>query len=154
MRAAAKVAGFGVLNGGLRGIVPDHPASTAMRKVLRPVTGLASSSAPENVKEAAVAIDVSPVQKPCWEFDDWELAGGEEDLFGGSGVSTPRLVFGGAPSLAEAKEATYELKEALEKYQDSILSPFKRNLSDFIELNTRKIMILRCISTCFCYLFI
>ncbi|CDP05826.1 unnamed protein product [Coffea canephora] len=129
MRAAAKVAGFGVLNGGLRGIVPDHPASTAMRKVLRPVTGLASPSAPENVKEAAVAIDVSPVQKPCWEFDDWELAGGEEDLFGGSGVSTPRLVFGGAPSIAEAKEATYELKEALEKVYLSAPSTPKTGLS-------------------------
>ncbi|KAL3503360.1 hypothetical protein ACH5RR_037809 [Cinchona calisaya] len=122
MRAAAKVAGLGVFNGGFRGILPDHPVSAAARRIARPVTtGVASS---EDLKEAAVAIGVSPAQKPCLEIDDWELAGGEEDLFVSSGASTPRLVFGGAPTLEEANEATSELKDALEKaYLSSPTTP-------------------------------
>lgn len=121
MRAAAKVAGFGVLNGGLRGIVPDHPVTTATRRIARPVTGFAASSSPassDNVKVAAAAASID--QKPCWELDDWEFAGGgEEDSFlASSGEATlTRIVFGGAPSLEEAREATFELNSALEKYK-------------------------------------
>ncbi|KAL3508589.1 hypothetical protein ACH5RR_027990 [Cinchona calisaya] len=125
IRAAAKVAGLGVFNGGLRGIVPDHPVSSAVRRFPRPIIGFGeSSSVSENVKPAAVAVDTASLQKPCWGIDDWELAGGEEDVFLPSGDTMTRLVFGGAPSLDEAKEATYELKDALEKaYLSSPTTP-------------------------------
>lgn len=118
MRAAAKVAGVGVFGGvGLRGIAPDHPVSSAVRRIASPVAGYGAS---ENVKATAVAVDLAPVQKPSLDIDDWELAGGEEDLFLASCEASPRLVFGGSPSIEEAKEATCELKDALEKYQNLI----------------------------------
>uniref|UniRef100_A0A5B6YW31 Uncharacterized protein n=1 Tax=Davidia involucrata TaxID=16924 RepID=A0A5B6YW31_DAVIN len=118
MRAAAKVAGIGVVNSGLRGVPAEHPISAAARKATRPVSAVVSSS--EDVKSNVLIasqndkIDAS-VQRPCWEIDDWEFAGGEEDLFMESREQMPRLVFGGAPTLQEAKEATSELKDALEK---------------------------------------
>lgn len=54
------------------------------------------------------------VQWPAWEIDDWEFAGGMEE----EAVvldPPPRLVFGPAPTLQEAEEATADLKEAIEK---------------------------------------
>lgn len=123
MRAAAKVAGTSILNGGLRGIVPDHPVSAAARKVARPVSvftsSSSSSSSTDTLKTSAASsggIDQGAVKVACWDIDEWEFAGGEEDLLAVSSEELPRLVFGGTPSIEEAKEATSELKDVLEKY--------------------------------------
>ncbi|KAL7218125.1 hypothetical protein ACSBR2_011405 [Camellia fascicularis] len=108
MRAAAKVAGIGVVNAGLRGsVTAEHPVSAAARKASRPVSAIVSSS--DDVKSNVID---AAVQRPCWELDEWEFAGGVEDQM--IGEPMPRLVFGGAPTLQEAKEATSDLKDALE----------------------------------------
>lgn len=47
-----------------------------------------------------------------WDVNDWEVTkGGGEDS-----VVTPRVVLGSVPSFHEAKEATIELKHAIDKY--------------------------------------
>ncbi|KAK2984759.1 hypothetical protein RJ640_004584 [Escallonia rubra] len=118
MRAAAKVAGIGVAHGGFRG-VPENPFASAGRRAARPVSGIATYAEDGKLSGggvlAAQKVEDS-VQRPCWEIDDWELAGGEEE----AGVPEPRVVFGGAPTAQEAKQATVELKDALEK---TYLSP-------------------------------
>ncbi|PHT67867.1 hypothetical protein T459_27354 [Capsicum annuum] len=60
--------------------------------------------------------DVSPMQKVVAEFDEWEMAGGEEEMMVSVGEMLSRFVFGGALSLQEATKATSDLKHALEKY--------------------------------------
>lgn len=55
------------------------------------------------------------VQRPSWELDDWEFASVEEEINIGTGEPLPRVVFGGVPTLQEAKEATSELKDALDQ---------------------------------------
>lgn len=120
--AAAKVAGITVANSGFRGIVPEHPVSSAARKAVRPVSVSGISSASDHLKSSAVsasqssAVDEASMQRSCWELDDWEFAGGKEEEMVAAGEPLPRLVFGGAPSLQEAKEATFDLKDALHKY--------------------------------------
>ncbi|OWM88713.1 hypothetical protein CDL15_Pgr002480 [Punica granatum] len=113
IRAVGKVAGIGAAaSRGFRGANPapvaEHPARGASRNVAAIV------SSKSGVVSAG---DVSPVavQKPAWEMDDWELAGGEGDLVMSSGEPMPRVVFGAAPSFQEAKAATDELKDALDK---------------------------------------
>lgn len=110
MRAAARAAGIGVVAGGLRGVpgvsVGESTISAAVGKTSRPVSPTLSAS--------TVHSDALSAQRLSWETDDWEFAGGEEEWVVGSADPLPRLVFGGAPSLQEAREATSELKEALE----------------------------------------
>ncbi|GAB4846243.1 hypothetical protein Ancab_025242 [Ancistrocladus abbreviatus] len=121
IRAAAKVAGVGVLNGGIRNVGAENSVSLAARKaasVLPAPTALVSPA--EDVKLISSSedgkIEQPSVQRLVWEVDDWELAGGEEEFVVDKVDSTaPRLVFGPAPSLEEAKEATSELKDALDK---------------------------------------
>ncbi|KAF3617021.1 putative transcription factor-like [Capsicum annuum] len=55
------------------------------------------------------------MQKVVAEFDDWEMAGEEVEMMVSVGEPLPRVVFGGAPSLQEATEATSDLKHALKK---------------------------------------
>ncbi|KAJ4976220.1 hypothetical protein NE237_001326 [Protea cynaroides] len=122
MRAAAKVASFGI-NGGLRGAssVPlaEQSMATAARKPSRPATSMVSSVATEDGRSSVLLssqngkIDAS-VQRPLWDIDDWEFAGIEEDLLVDSTTPMPRVVFGAVPTLEEAKEATCELKDALD----------------------------------------
>ncbi|XP_047342040.1 uncharacterized protein LOC124945621 [Impatiens glandulifera] len=115
MRAASKFSGIGALRG-------DHPIFSAARKVTKP-TSVYLSSSDDYVKNNVLLtsqedkIDTAAVQRPCWELDDWEFAGGEEEdeLFVGTDEPLPRVVFGGAPTPQEAKDATSDLKDALEK---------------------------------------
>ncbi|KAI8557673.1 hypothetical protein RHMOL_Rhmol04G0028100 [Rhododendron molle] len=134
MRAAAKVAGIRAANGARRGAGEG----------LRPASAIASSSSSEEVKSVGGvftaslgtnnAIDAAAaVQRPCWELDDWEFAGGAEDDVGSMKSYTepmPRLVFGGAPTLQEAKEATDELKDALSKAY--LTSPHSTECGDLL----------------------
>ena len=121
MRAAAKVAGIGVVNGGRRGFSAENPvAAAAARTATRPASAAISTS--DETKSGVFAVvsqnDVvdAGVQRPCWELDEWEFAGAEEEMIVQPRDPMPRLVFGGAPTLQEAKDATSELKDALEKY--------------------------------------
>lgn len=112
MRAAAKVVGLGVLNAGLRGGAPaENPFSAAVWRGTRPVSAVVSSS-----EEDVQLVDASSVQSASWGINDWEFAGGEEDLATASDESMPRLVFGGVPTMKETQEATSELKDVLDKY--------------------------------------
>ncbi|XP_021716503.1 uncharacterized protein LOC110684355 [Chenopodium quinoa] len=111
MRAAAKVAGLGAMTGGFRAAsgAAETQVNLAARKTVRPVSsGLASSTGGLTVEET--------VQKPAWEIDDWEFAG-VEDEFVVDRVDSgqPRLVFGPVPTIEETKEATSELKDALDQ---------------------------------------
>ncbi|KAJ9671936.1 hypothetical protein PVL29_025539 [Vitis rotundifolia] len=111
MRTAAKVAGVGVVNAGLRGapaVQPvEQPMAAAARKATVPVSSVVSSA---KLGDAPVA-----VQRPSWELDDWEFASVVEEINVGTGEPLPRVVFGGVPTLQEAKEATSELKDALDQ---------------------------------------
>ncbi|GFZ07470.1 uncharacterized conserved protein [Actinidia rufa] len=120
MRAAAKVAGIGVVNGGRRGFLAENPVATAAaRTATRPASAAISTS--DETRSGGFAVvsqnDVidAGVQRPCWELDDWEFAGAEEEMIVQPREPMPRLVFGCAPTLQEAKDATSELKDALEK---------------------------------------
>lgn len=124
MRAAAKVAGITVANStGLRGLpslsLAEHPFATATRKASRPACSIVSSSDKNNYPIEA------GMQRPCWELDDWEFAGGEEEMIR---EPMPRLVFGGVPTIEEAREATSQLKDALDKVYPS--SPYSTGSGD------------------------
>ncbi|KAJ6753647.1 hypothetical protein OIU79_026476 [Salix purpurea] len=112
MRAAAKVAGIGVVNSGIRGGISCVPPSAehSVRNASRPVSAIISSTTGGGEVAATV-------QRPSWELDEWEFAGGvEEEMVVHSAEPVARVVFGGAPpSLQEAEAATFELKDALQK---------------------------------------
>ncbi|KAK6785528.1 hypothetical protein RDI58_018983 [Solanum bulbocastanum] len=118
-KAAAKVAGAAAANSGFRSVTAEHPVYAAARNVARSVSISGISSTSEDVKSTMLTAshggssDVSYVPKMVSDFDDWEMAGGEEEMMVNPGEPLPRLVFGGAPSLQEATEATSDLKDAL-----------------------------------------
>ncbi|PHT34109.1 hypothetical protein CQW23_25909 [Capsicum baccatum] len=126
MKAAAKAVGVTVANSGFHFITVEHPVYTATRNVVRPVSFSTISLSLEDVKSGFVTTvnggggeglsDVSSMQKVAAEFNDWEMVGGEEEMMVSVGEPLPRVVFGGAPSLQEATEATADLKHALEKH--------------------------------------
>ncbi|KAI8552707.1 hypothetical protein RHMOL_Rhmol06G0287400 [Rhododendron molle] len=126
MRAASKVAGMTIANTGLRGVPSLHPAEhpfgAASRKATRPASSTVSFSDKNNYLIEASA------QRPCWEFDDWEFADGEQEVIGCSGEPIPRLVFGAVPTIEEAREATSQLKDALDKVYLS--SPYSTGSGD------------------------
>ncbi|KAK2639381.1 hypothetical protein Ddye_027176 [Dipteronia dyeriana] len=110
MRAAGKLTGMGVLNGGLRGgISTAQPAEQALRSVSRPAAAVVSTA-------SSSGVDVAAIQKASsWEAE-WDFAAVEEELM----VETApepiaRVVFDVPPTLQEAKDATADLKEALDK---------------------------------------
>ncbi|KAL2247569.1 UNVERIFIED_CONTAM: hypothetical protein Sindi_2609200 [Sesamum indicum] len=113
MRVAAKVAGITAASGGLRGIAAEHySVSSAARRAasIRP-----PAATVEDVKLVTSQVEAG-VQRPCLEMDDWVFAGGEEEAVVGVADPMPRVVFGGVPTLQEAREATSELTAALDKY--------------------------------------
>ncbi|KFK27065.1 hypothetical protein AALP_AA8G329900 [Arabis alpina] len=107
MATAAKVAGIGVAKGGFRGgfgfpaaATPSPATEQFMVRstvVSKPVSASISSVANPSVEDDAMIM-----HKPVW--DDWEFA--EEEPI-------PRVVFSKPPTLQEAKEATEDLKEAI-----------------------------------------
>ncbi|XP_047335983.1 uncharacterized protein LOC124939565 [Impatiens glandulifera] len=147
MRAAAKAATYGAANSVLRGVsqIPsvEYPIAAAARNITRPVSAIVSSS--DEVVLTATAqsskIDATK-ERSYWESNDWEFAGvEEEDLVLAHDDPIPRLVFGSVPTLHEAKEATSELKDALEKVynlsssgsSDSLVSEmFSKSESPFV----------------------
>uniref|UniRef100_A0A6M2EQZ3 Uncharacterized protein n=1 Tax=Populus davidiana TaxID=266767 RepID=A0A6M2EQZ3_9ROSI len=145
MRAAVKVVGTGVANAGFRRGISGGtpPVEQSMRNASSPVSAIMSSKASGGEVAAGM-------QRPAWEVDEWELAGGvEEEMVVDSAEPVARVVFWGAPpSLQEAKAATCELKDALEKVYlsppnlgtgsslgGSQLSGHPLTNSDFLETN-------------------
>ncbi|XAR56623.1 hypothetical protein NMG60_11037176 [Bertholletia excelsa] len=120
MRAAAKAAGgFGVFRGTTPAVTPaEHAVATAARKGTRAVS-VASSTDEATWNPLITASENNPIdagtQRPSWELDEWEFAGSEEEVIVKPPEPMPRLVFGCVPTLEEAKEATSELKDALDK---------------------------------------
>ncbi|GAB2277877.1 hypothetical protein Dimus_012579 [Dionaea muscipula] len=117
MRAAAKVAGIGLFNGGIRSAGAEKPVSIAARAaVARP-----SSSVAEGGVVAFQDQQEAKARKSILD-DEWDLAAGEDFcvVAGGNSSTAPRLVFGPVPTLEEAKEATSELKEAIDKMYFSL----------------------------------
>jgi hypothetical protein len=111
VRAVAKMTGVGVMNGGVRGVTAMPPAEQSVRNASSPVSAILSASSSEGVKAGFVDASAAHVSA-VW--DDWDFA--EEELLMASEEPKPRIVFGGVPSIQEAKEATTELKDAVEKY--------------------------------------
>ncbi|KAL0399312.1 UNVERIFIED_CONTAM: hypothetical protein Sradi_2274500 [Sesamum radiatum] len=112
MRVAGKVAGITVGNGGLRGITLEHyPVFCA---TLRAASSRPETSMPEDVKLLASPSQAG-VQMTSPEMDDWVFAAGEAEPVVSVVDQMPRVVFGGRPTLQEAKEATSDLTAALEK---------------------------------------
>ncbi|XWS27919.1 hypothetical protein CRYUN_Cryun25bG0021700 [Craigia yunnanensis] len=127
MRAAAKFAGLGLVNTSLRGGVQVTPPSAehSVMRVAASRSAASSAIAASNGGVSSVAdMTASANQKVSWEMvDDWEFAGGVEEevaMVGSTAVSErgepmARVLFGGVPSLDETKEATADLKDALDK---------------------------------------
>ncbi|OVA15366.1 hypothetical protein BVC80_1555g11 [Macleaya cordata] len=125
MRAVGKVAGFSLIRGPTSFPLPaEQSVAGVARKASRPIPSILSSPLIEDGKSAVALASQNAgihvgesVQRPCWELDDWEFAGDEEEEFLLDSIhhSMPRVVFGGVPTYEEAKEATSDLKEALEK---------------------------------------
>ncbi|XP_020109097.1 uncharacterized protein LOC109724627 [Ananas comosus] len=111
LRSAAKAAIFSQYRSPVRFF--DLPSSSS----LAPASGARSKSAPPP--------SISPLSGDngrwlSWEVDDWEFVGWKEeedadDYDADLGIPATRLVFGQVPTLAEAKEATSDLKVALDK---------------------------------------
>lgn len=111
MRAAAKLSGMTVFNGNLRGA--ENTVVSAARQASRSVASVVSSS--DDLKLAIGNNEGKASSSVEKAFDDWEFTGAEDELFIEAKEPMPRLVFGGAPSIQEAKQATYDLNDALEK---------------------------------------
>ncbi|KAF3655653.1 putative beta-glucosidase 41-like [Capsicum annuum] len=98
--------GVTVANSGFRSVIAEHPIYTAACNIICPVSVSAISLPSEDVKSGTVTAvsvggggglsDVSPMQKVVAEFDEWEMAGGEEEMMVSVGEMLSRFVFGGA----------------------------------------------------------
>ncbi|CAL9754090.1 unnamed protein product [Musa acuminata subsp. burmannicoides] len=119
MRAAAKAAALG----GYRSVGPfaGHPAAWRAPKPASAAVSAAagsSNSIGSSEKGLREVASVSVIHGPAGDIHDWEFSGwgGEEqEVVLDSLRPAPRLVCGPVPSLEEAKEATSDLKDALEK---------------------------------------
>ncbi|KAA0063466.1 uncharacterized protein E5676_scaffold110G00240 [Cucumis melo var. makuwa] len=144
VRAAAKMAGAGAVNTGLRGSSAAPQFGQLLRTASRPSSVFVGSSSPVPPAKATASAEVDVVHKPTWEFDDWEFANFENDMGMDSVGLKPRIVFGAVPSFDEAKEATMEVKEALDKVYLSP-SPESDGSNLIVPLN-RKIESVSCLS--------
>lgn len=115
IRAAAKVAGMAAATGGIRSITPEHLTLSSASRMASSGRSMAAT-----VDDVRLVAESGGVQKPCVAFDDWVSV--NEELGIDASEPMPRVVFGGPPTLQEAKEATSELSIALEK---AFLSPSK-----------------------------
>ncbi|CAL9096160.1 unnamed protein product [Musa textilis] len=119
MRTAAKAAALG----GYRSVGPfaGHPAAwRAPKPASAALSAPAGSSNSIGFSEKGLreVASVSVIHGPAGEIHDWELpgwGGEEQEVVLDSLRPAPRLVCGPVPSLEEAKEATSDLKDALEK---------------------------------------
>ncbi|OIV99141.1 hypothetical protein TanjilG_01116 [Lupinus angustifolius] len=111
MRTAAKLAGIGVGRSKILGSSAAQSIDQSVWNAQRTATTVLSS---QGVKPA----EVVPLQTAAlWDLDDWELTDGEP---------MPRVVFDAVPTFQEAKEATTELKDAIDKiYLSSDSSQFE-----------------------------
>ncbi|CAM8906288.1 unnamed protein product [Rhodiola kirilowii] len=137
MRAAAsRIIGAGAAVGGVGGLIrgsPSVPKPELQTFTAAKRTNSAIAASNEGVAVAAV--------------DDWELAGVEEVSYG-SGDSLPRVVFGGAPSFDEAKEATLELKAAVENLlSESDANPGYKEASLPLLIGSEKSESITCVSS-------
>ncbi|XP_020600381.1 uncharacterized protein LOC110039597 [Phalaenopsis equestris] len=116
LRTAAKVASGGSFRSPLAGEASRRvarPPASSFLPAVEPGISVSSLSAGPAVNETP-AITVA-ARWPEWEFDEWDFAADEEKQILESVDVAPRLVFGPVPTIEEAKEATTDLKEALEK---------------------------------------
>ncbi|KAK8272372.1 hypothetical protein V6Z12_D11G327000 [Gossypium hirsutum] len=115
MRAVGKVVGVGIDNANARGA--QSTSRSAEHSIIR-VAAPPSASSPIAVSSVGVPsvrlTTASANQKASLEHvDDWELSGGSSDA-SGQGEPIAGVLFGGVPSLEEAKEAIADLKDALD----------------------------------------
>ncbi|WVZ22659.1 hypothetical protein V8G54_001205 [Vigna mungo] len=101
MRTAAKIAGIGVSKSGLHGFPVALPTEQSVRNASPPLSVAGVSS------QGAKAAEVVPVHTAA-SWDEWDFA---DD----GGLVVPRVVFGSAPTFEEAKEATTDLKDAIDQ---------------------------------------
>ncbi|PHT94872.1 hypothetical protein T459_02754 [Capsicum annuum] len=140
-RAAAKVAGVTVTNSRFHFVTADHPVYTIAHNVVRLVSVSAISLSSEDVKSSIVTAvngggggglsDVSPMQKVVAEFDDWEMAGGED-------VSEDRnLSFGLAidEGVASFPDSDYKIDESI---ADAFSQSSRRSASSKSEVEESK----------------
>ncbi|GER53351.1 hypothetical protein STAS_30862 [Striga asiatica] len=105
MRAAAKLAGIKVGNGGVRSIKTEqHSVFSSTRRTASPLP-------PAAVAEDGKQLASQP--HGAAEMNDWVFPSGEEAAFT-DGDLTPKAVRYGLPTFEEAKEATTELALALD----------------------------------------
>lgn len=102
MATAAKVAGIGVAKGGFKGGLGIPAAANDQFNVRNTAVSASLSSA----SHPSVEADAMVMQSASWE-EDWEFAEVETT------TTIPRVVFSKPPSLQEAKEATDDLKDAI-----------------------------------------
>ncbi|KAL8172410.1 hypothetical protein V2J09_024214 [Rumex salicifolius] len=107
MRAAAKAAGLGLHNVGIRSGLPENIAA-AQKAIRHSTSALSSTASLDDTSRIEFTSASQTAPALAWEFDDWEFDGEQ-----------PRLVFGPAPTLEETKQATSELKDALDKMYSS-----------------------------------
>ncbi|XP_023524711.1 uncharacterized protein LOC111788571 [Cucurbita pepo subsp. pepo] len=134
VRAAAKMASAG--NAGFRGSSTVPQFGKLLRGSSRPVSVSVGSSSPVSSAKTTASTEVEVLQKPMWEIDDWEFANFEDDLAMEAAGPKPRIVFGNVPSFEEAKEATTEVKEALDKVYLSS-SPESCGLNQIVSSNSK-----------------
>lgn len=92
--------------GGVGGSTAAPAVEQAVRKSQTPGSAILSSSSSSSSSAVATGADVAPIQRPACEMDD---------LIMDAGKPMPRVVCPGLPSSDEAKEATVELTDALDK---------------------------------------
>lgn len=109
LRNAAKAAAFaGYRSSAAARRAPAAPASAVNLAIDGESAPLMATLSSENSPGNPVVM-----RWPAWA--DWEFAGGKEDEAAVLLDTPPRLVFGPAPTLEEAEEATADLKEAIDK---------------------------------------